>query len=212
MRLISWLNCNDTLHHAILSVVVVISITQPASTLYVVPGSNCTPACSSALTAYKTNGTDIACHDRDYNGTVVGEAFQECITCEMSSQTVDSYTAQTDLGWALCKSRVEILSSISATDELWRFADNMRYALDWCLFEFPKRINQSAANQCTLSCAKVSNALQINILSPNASTTYDYCQDPRFLPNVDDCAACYKAVPDQLYLSNCKSNSPWSCY
>jgi len=82
--------------------------------------------------------------------------------------------------------------------------DNMRYALDWCLFEFHKHENQSAANQCTSSCANISTALEINVLTPNATTTYDYCQDQNFLPNVEACAACYKVIPDQLYLSNCK--------
>lgn len=104
MRPIQWFNCNDTLHHAMITVIIVLLSAPYALSLYVVPGSNCTPACSSALTAYKTNGTDIACHDRDYNGTVVGEAFQDCVTCEMSSESVDPYTVQTDLGWALCES------------------------------------------------------------------------------------------------------------
>lgn len=80
----------------------------------------------------------------------------------------------------------------------------MRYAVDWCLFDFLKHENQSAANQCTSSCTKISNALEINILAPNATTTYDYCEDLAFLPNVEGCAACYQVIPDQLYLSNCK--------
>lgn len=103
MRPTGWLNCKFTLYFALSYILIVLLNVPIALGLYVVPGSNCTPACSSALTTYRTNGTDISCHDRDYNGTVVGEAFQDCITCEMSSEAVDPYTVQTDLGWALCK-------------------------------------------------------------------------------------------------------------
>ncbi|MCJ1276317.1 hypothetical protein MMC21_004122 [Puttea exsequens] len=172
---------NKSWHSLYVGIIVLLAINPTATALYVVPGSNCTPACSSALTAYTTNGTNIACHDGDYNGTLVGEAFQDCVSCELSSQTLDSWTAQTDLGWALF---------------------NMRYALDWCLFGYPGATNRSVFNQCTSTCSKISKALQINILTPHASTTYDYCQDPAFLPNVDKCASCYKVIPNQLLLSN----------
>ena len=95
---------NKSWHSLYVGIIVLLAINPTATALYVVPGSNCTPACSSALTAYTTNGTNIACHDGDYNGTLVGEAFQDCVSCELSSQTLDSWTAQTDLGWALCMS------------------------------------------------------------------------------------------------------------
>ncbi len=85
--------------------------------------------------------------------------------------------------------------------------DNMRYALDWCLFDFPKGDNETASDQCVTACGRISNALEINLLSATASSTYDFCQDPDFLPNVGSCASCYKKVPNQLYLSNCKHSS-----
>lgn len=83
----------------------------------------------------------------------------------------------------------------------------MRYALDWCLFDFPQGDNETASNQCILACGRISKALEINLLNATASSTYDYCQDPEFLPNVGSCASCYKKVPNQLYLSNCKHSS-----
>ncbi len=86
----------------------------------------------------------------------------------------------------------------------------MRYALDWCLFDFPKGDNETASDQCVTACGRISNALEINLLSATASSTYDYCQDPDFLPNVGSCASCYKKAPNQLYLSNCKHSSPAS--
>lgn len=85
--------------------------------------------------------------------------------------------------------------------------DNMRYALDWCLFDFPHGDNETASDQCTTACGRISNALEINLLDAAASSTYDYCQDPEFLPNAESCASCYENVPNQLYLSNCKHSS-----
>ena len=86
--------------------------------------------------------------------------------------------------------------------------DNMRYTLDWCLFGFPNNGNQSSISsqttQCQTSCTNMSKSLEINILTPNTTSTYDYCEDPNFLPNVDGCAKCLAKVPNQLYSANCK--------
>ena len=83
------------------------------SGLYVVNGSNCTDACTSALDPYITNGSDIVCHDTSYNSTSVGEAFQDCVSCEIESPSFNPYTAQTDVGWALCKSRLSYCFKIN---------------------------------------------------------------------------------------------------
>ena len=103
MRPLFWFGCSDTSYHPAVSLLI-FSLTLPrALALYVVPGSNCTSVCSSASTAYNTNGSDIVCHDKDYNSTVVGEAFQDCVSCEIQSPAINPYTVQTDVGWALCK-------------------------------------------------------------------------------------------------------------
>ena len=83
----------------------------------------------------------------------------------------------------------------------------MRYVLDWCLFGYPQGDKEIASTQCTTACGRISSALEINLPNASASSTYDYCQDPEFLPNVGSCASCYKNVPNQLYLSNCKHSS-----
>ena len=80
----------------------------------------------------------------------------------------------------------------------------MRYALDWCLFGYPQGDKEIASAQCTTACGRISNALEISLPNASVSSTYDYCRDPEFLPNVGSCASCYKNVPNQLYLSNCK--------
>lgn len=77
-------------------------ILSSALALQVVPGSNCTAACTEHFTRTQTRGSDITCYDQDYNTTVAGNAFRDCVTCELESITFDHRTNQTDLGWALC--------------------------------------------------------------------------------------------------------------
>lgn len=181
--------CYDTLQQ--LTLVLLVSFNIPhASALLVLGGSNCTSACLSPKTVYNTNGSDIACHDTDYNTTSIGVDFQACVSCEIQSQAIPQTGEQSDLGWALY---------------------NMRYALGWCLYDFPPGDNETASDQCITDCGRISNALEINLVNATASSTYDYCQDPEFLPNVGSCASCYKKVPDQLYLSNFLSTLEYAC-
>ena len=76
-----------------------------AVSLHVIPGSNCTAVCSNNVTSSNTTVADITCIDKDFNTTDAGKSFQSCISCEMESHTFDHDSKQTDLGWALCKSR-----------------------------------------------------------------------------------------------------------
>ena len=177
-------------------------------TLHVVPGSNCTAACTQNVTSSRTTSEDITCFDKEYNSTTVGTSFQSCISCEMESHTFDQRTKQTDLGWALCKSRMQEIFTNNEVDLRARtnfasFAVNMRYAVDTCIFKFPETNNQTVSATCQ-DCTKLSASLETNIQDPRNSTAYDYCQDPEFVPNIDGCAACYSVHPDHVYLSNCK--------
>ena len=171
--------------------------------LEVIPGSNCTNSCLSTVTGYTTNASDINCHDSDYNKSVSGGAFQECVSCELQSETFNRQTGQTDLGWALCKPAHCSPRGIGNI-LIFRKLDNIRYTLSWCLYDYPESENQTVSNTCTATCAPIANALETNLLTPNASTTYDYCQDQDFSANVGACASCYQIISNQLYLSNCK--------
>lgn len=200
----SWSRSNDKpQYHFAGSLLLVLLALPHVLTLQVVQGSNCTNSCLSTVTGYTTAGSDIACHDSDYNSTVSGDRFQKCISCEIQSEIFNRRTGQTNLGWALCKQNHHSHTNLEPALTSWMIPDNMRYALSWCLFEFPQPKNQTVSNTCTTTCAPISNALETNILTPNATTTYDYCRDPNFLPNVGACASCYKIIPNQLYMSNC---------
>ncbi len=76
-----------------------------ATGLYVVTGSNCTPACYSNSTGsgYTTRPDDVRCYDSDYSTSDAGIGFQTCVACEFQIPTFEHATTQTDIGWALCK-------------------------------------------------------------------------------------------------------------
>ncbi|MCJ1225330.1 hypothetical protein MMC12_001979 [Toensbergia leucococca] len=159
-----------------------VTLTIPHTTaLEVLPDSSCLATCTKNSASPSTDGSDITCYDPGYNDTAVGTSFQNCVSCELQGQTTDRASGQTDLGTALY---------------------NMRYAVDWCLYGFPQPNSQTASNPCIESCAKLSPSMETNILTPNVSTPYDYCQNTDFSANVGICAYCISLVPNQLYLSN----------
>ena len=105
--------CNDTLHRLTL-VLLIVSLSLPDTlALLVVGGSNCTSVCRSPQDVYNTNGSDIVCHDTDYNSTSTGVDFEACVSCEIQSQAVPLTGSQSDLGWALCKQIFKQISSVS---------------------------------------------------------------------------------------------------
>ncbi|MCJ1303390.1 hypothetical protein MMC08_006199 [Hypocenomyce scalaris] len=79
----------------------------------------------------------------------------------------------------------------------------MRYAVDWCIFGFPTANDQVLSNPCIVTCDYVANTLETNIITPNISSPYGYCQGgPAFLSNLSSCAYCESLVPNRFYLSN----------
>lgn len=82
---------------------------SPVLSLHVVQGSSCTAVCTEYYIHPNTTVDQVTCHDSDYNNTSVGQRFKDCISCELQSQTFDHGTSQTDLGWALCKSTIDII-------------------------------------------------------------------------------------------------------
>lgn len=87
----------------------------------------------------------------------------------------------------------------------------MRYAADWCIYGFPTSSDQVLSNPCIQTCDMLATTLETNILTPNTSSPYDYCQGgPTFLTNLSSCAFCQSLVPNRIYVSNCKPSTP-SC-
>lgn len=102
MRPSRWFGCNDTLYQHTLALLLVFFAVPDSLALLVVGGSNCTSACFSPPNVYNTNGSDIVCHDTEYNSTSAGVEFQACVSCEIQSQAIPLTGEQSDLGWALC--------------------------------------------------------------------------------------------------------------
>ncbi|KAK8062360.1 Centromere/microtubule-binding protein cbf5 [Apiospora hydei] len=125
---------------------------QCASALRVAPGSQCSVQCGNVLDS--TSDNDIVCKDADYTAVSAGQVFQKCISCESTSDYVSSTSVpqQTDLGSMLY---------------------NMRYAMDYCIFD--DRGNKDIGSCLTSrACGPLQQALEIDRLSPNAST-FSYC-------------------------------------
>ncbi|KAL6716522.1 hypothetical protein ACLMJK_006089 [Lecanora helva] len=121
---------------------------------------------------------------------VPGGAFQRCVSCELESETFNRQTGQTNLGWAFY---------------------NMRYAVGWCLYDYPRSKNETITSTCSATCAPIANALETNILTPNASMTYDFCHDTNFQRDVGACASCYQIISNQLYISNFLKTLQYAC-
>lgn len=117
----SWWRGNNILWSQYALSLGLITLSLPnALALQVVSGSNCTNSCLSTITSYTTNGSDITCHDTDYNSSVPGGAFQECVSCEVRSEAFDGQTRQTDLGWAFCKLTVVPIETLARLMGMFR--------------------------------------------------------------------------------------------
>ena len=179
-------------------------ITPRSLALFVVDGSDCTAACSATHVRPNSNFGNTSCFDTDYTSTDSGVLFQSCVSCELKSLAFKHGTGQTDLGWALCKSTGGLNQAFIETLTLRMSVVNMRYTLDECLFSQPNATVSKPNNQCNVPCSPLSNSIQTNLLTPNASSSYDYCADPTFIEMAQNCASCYKIIPNQVYISNCR--------
>jgi hypothetical protein len=86
--------------------------------------------------------------------------------------------------------------------------DNLRYALDSCLFNFANASDaESTVCSTSQACRPLQTALEDGNLIPTNESEYSYC-------NADDnafrgtylasCESCFQNTDDQKYLRNCK--------
>jgi len=91
--------------------------------------------------------------------------------------------------------------------DFMRRTDNLRYAIDWCIFGYPDN-NNAPSTPCDSSCLSIQKTLKANMSQPSQNTAaYGYCQDGSFMAGVDLCSSCYALVDNHGYLSNCKSTA-----
>jgi len=84
----------------VLTAVLSISFSSPASALQTVPDSSCADTCTQNDLNY-ANST--VCLDDAYQ-TGAGQQFRECTTCLLNSTAVDTANNISDVYWGLCKS------------------------------------------------------------------------------------------------------------
>ncbi|KAK8079100.1 hypothetical protein PG994_002907 [Apiospora phragmitis] len=143
--------------------------------LRVAPGSQCGVQCGNVLDS--TSKNDIVCKEADYKVASAGQVFQECISCESTSDYVSKSASgqqQTDLGSMLY---------------------NMRYAMAYCIYGDLGN-DDIGSNPCltTTACGPFRQAIEIDQLSTNAST-YSYCSLWDY-DHSEKCSECLLRLPD----------------
>ncbi|GKT77795.1 hypothetical protein ColTof4_10218 [Colletotrichum tofieldiae] len=160
----------------------VFSFVKVAFSLEVTPDSDCAALCLGGAngtaidtTTSGTNSSDIVCENDQYHSTGKGIKFKNCITCLQKSQATKG--SENDAAWLLCKNwpPMEKECRIRRVANL-RFADNIRYAVDVCIFDFPEAIS-NINSPCIINsaCRPLKNALTTGLTTPDADTAYDYC-------------------------------------
>lgn len=82
--------------------------------------------------------------------------------------------------------------------------DNMRFALNWCLFGTAASTHEpSSIAACDEACQPTKRSLDVNSENSTTPTPYGYCEDLDRIA-FTNCAMCYAQVSDHAYLSNCK--------
>ncbi|KAJ2906585.1 hypothetical protein MKZ38_000840 [Zalerion maritima] len=176
---------------SLLKTVCLLSIFSGSLALQVTPGSKCAELCldnpkddADDPSSSTTNTTDITCSDSDYSTTGVGTKYKDCLSCLMTSDSVDESTSETDVAW---------------------FLYNLRYSIDVCLYGFGDSDKVSSPCDIDTTCLPLKEALLDGDLDPEKSTAYGYCdaEGASFEESsIKSCVSCLQAESDQKYLAN----------
>ncbi|OTA90249.1 hypothetical protein M434DRAFT_398126 [Hypoxylon sp. CO27-5] len=173
----------------ILSLSILLLLSDYVSCLQVTPGSQCAAVCldqpdgdSQDPTASTTNSRDVTCLDGQYNATSAGIKFKNCLNCLQESKAVKG--TENDVSWYLY---------------------NLRYTLDVCLFGFPNA-TKPVSSPCDIDygCAPLAEALKYG-LNTNNGTEFGYCTAGNGAfsnSTIETCYQCFRSSADQIYLSN----------
>lgn len=80
----------------------VLCLSRVSDGLRVTSGSPCASVCNQSST--NTTINEIVCLDQQYNTTSVGEAFKNCVECQLNSTYANTASGETDVSWGLCTS------------------------------------------------------------------------------------------------------------
>ncbi|KAH8664185.1 hypothetical protein BX600DRAFT_512247 [Xylariales sp. PMI_506] len=173
------------------SIIIISFLSALSLALQVSPNSTCAalcldnPANGNPLdpAASTTNSSDITCVDSDYSTTSTGIKFKNCIDCLQDSTDVSG--EENDIHW---------------------FLYNVRYAVDVCLFSFPRAvINISSPCDINYACGPLAKALEAGNLSADNDTEFGYCTagNGAFANStIEACTQCLQDSSEQMYLSN----------
>lgn len=143
--------------------------------IYVTEGSPCQSLCGNVLR--DTTPRDVVCKEDEYASSAPGIVFQQCTTCQLTSNYVSG--PESDLQWLLY---------------------NLRYAVSYCIYGYPEN-DEVTSSPCLTStaCEPLQLAITYQNLAPN-STIYGFCQT-WIHDQMPRCAACLRAGGEH-YLTN----------
>jgi hypothetical protein len=111
-----------------------------AAAIHVAAGSQCESLCGNVHDL--TSPDDVVCKESDYATSAAGMVFQQCTTCQLSSNYVSG--RDSDLQWLLCKLILDGDDGWATADVL---TDNLRYAVSYCVYGYPEN-DEVTSNPC----------------------------------------------------------------
>ncbi|OJJ89260.1 uncharacterized protein ASPGLDRAFT_116203 [Aspergillus glaucus CBS 516.65] len=152
-------------------------------------GSPCASVCNRDST--NTTSSEIVCLDRQYNSTLKGTHFQECVDCQLRSDFFDTISGESDVTWGL---------------------HNLRYAFTSCLYGYPHQV-ANISSPCVVTCSSLQPALDQNIQNPSAYGFFEWCGSSAFTDVVaTQCHECYNLTANQIYLGNFIEAIRYNCH
>ncbi|KAI1629066.1 hypothetical protein EDD37DRAFT_644837 [Exophiala viscosa] len=154
---------------------------QGVQALEVTNTSSCVDTCGGVSLTWYTN---LTCSDDGYFGTSKGEGMRECLVCESTSSADNG-----DL-------------STPQNNDIYWFLFNMKYTLEYCLFE--SNSSTPSLPECQADCAGLYPVLMASWFSPTAAKQYEYCSinDTAFTEYAGTCASCLQAGTGSVVLGN----------
>lgn len=73
---------------------------QEVSAVRFTPFSPCADVCGGMIR--NTTGSDVVCHDDQFDTTPEGRRFRDCVSCELQSTFYDVSHDESDVKWGLC--------------------------------------------------------------------------------------------------------------
>ena len=165
----------------------------------------------SDVFASGTYTRDLVCEDWQLvapNSTAIGRKWKDCLARVQVHISITGTVRVTLDGSYVCEIRYH--KPVEHADNT---AVNMKYTLDWCVFGYPQKPNQTLAqSSCGETCSGTNNDMEASLTDEllnhtiTQQTPFLYCDiySGAFTKNAVVCIQCLEEVPGSTALVNCK--------